>query len=68
VVQLVIIYCLASDAMSCIEKRPQPEFPITAMECMISAQPIAADFLREHPSYTLNSFRCEINKPDEKQA
>jgi hypothetical protein len=68
VVQLVIIYCLASDALSCIEKRPVPEIPFSTMECIMSAQPIAADFLRDHPGYTLSSFRCEINKPDEKQA
>ena len=67
-VQLVLIYCLMQDAKSCIEKRPVTEFPLTTMECMVSAQPIAADFLRDHPAYTLNSFRCEINKPDEKQA
>jgi len=68
VVQLVLIYCLMSDTKSCIEKRPVSEFPLSAMGCMVSAQPIAADFLREHPNYTLNSFRCEINKPDEKAA
>ncbi len=67
-VQLVLIYCLMSDTKSCIEKRPVSEFPLSAMGCMVSAQPIAADFLREHPNYTLNSFRCEINKPDEKAA
>ncbi len=67
-VHLVLIYCLMSDNKSCIEKRPQSEFPLTAMGCMVSAQPIAADFLREHPNYALNSFRCEINKPDEKAA
>jgi hypothetical protein len=68
VVHLVLIYCLAADNMSCIEKRPSSEFPLSAMGCMVSAQPIAADFLRDHPSYTLNSFRCEINVPDEKAA
>ncbi len=67
-VQLVLIYCLMSDNKSCIEKRPASEFPLSAMGCMVSAQPIAADFLRVHPNYTLNSFRCEINKPDEKAA
>ncbi len=67
-VQLVLIYCLMSDNKSCIEKRPLSEFPLTPMSCMISAQPIASEFLKEHPNYTLNSFRCEINKPAEKSA
>jgi hypothetical protein len=66
VIQLVLIYCLSSDNMSCIERRPTSEFPLSAMGCMVIAQPIAAEFLQEHPKYTLNSFRCEINKPDEK--
>jgi hypothetical protein len=38
------------------------------MACMVSAQPIASEFLRDHPGYQLTSFRCEINKPAEKQA
>ena len=67
-IQLVLVYCLMSDPMSCVEKRPVSEFPLTAMGCMVSAQPIAADFLKDHPEYTLNSFRCEINKPKEEKA
>ncbi len=67
-VQLVLVYCLMSDAKSCVEKRPVTEFPLTAMSCMVSAQPMAVDYLREHPSYQLTSFRCEIDKPVEKQA
>ncbi len=67
-VQLVLVYCLMSDAKSCIEKRPVSEFPLSAMGCMVSAQPVAADFLREHPGYQLASFRCEIDRPREKQA
>ncbi len=67
-VQLVLIYCLMRDAKTCIEKRPVSEFPISAMQCMISAQPMAAEFLRTHPGYTLSSFRCEIDKPNERRA
>jgi len=68
VVQLVLIYCLMSDNKSCVEKRPMSEFPLSAMGCMVSAQPVASEFLRDHPNYTLTSFRCEINKPAEKAA
>ncbi len=67
-VHLVLVYCLMSDAKSCVEKRPYTEFPMSPMGCMVSAQPMAIDFLREHPKYQLSSFRCEINKPVEKQA
>jgi hypothetical protein len=57
-----------NDLKSCVEKRPVTEFPLTAMSCMVTAQPMATEFLREHPDYQLASFRCEINKPVEKQA
>ena len=67
-VQLVLVYCLMSDAKSCVEKRPITEFPLTAMSCMTTAQPLALDYLRVHPAYQLASFRCEIDKPVEKQA
>ncbi len=68
VIQLVLVYCLSADRLSCIEKRPIPEFPLSVMGCMIGAQPTALDFLREHPNYELSSWRCEINKPAEKSA
>lgn len=67
-VQLVLVYCLMADAKSCVEKRPVTELPMSAMACMVSAQPMAIDYLREHPAYQLTSFRCEIDKPVEKQA
>ncbi len=67
-VQLVLVYCLMADAKSCVERRPVSEFPLTPMACMVNAQPEAANYLREHPAYQLTSFRCEINKPVEKQA
>lgn len=67
-VQLVLVYCLMSDAKSCVEKRPTTEMPLTAMSCLVEAQPMAVDYIREHPAYQLASFRCEIDRPVEKQA
>ncbi len=67
-VQLVLVYCLMADSRACVEKRPMMELPLTAMSCLMDAEPMAADYLREHPAYKLASFRCEINKPVEKQA
>ncbi len=61
-VQLVLVYCLMADTKSCVEKRPMTEFPLTAMGCMVTAQPMASAFLQEHPAYQLASFRCEIDK------
>ncbi len=67
-IQLVLVYCLMSDLKSCVEKQPVMEIPLTPISCVQSAQPAALDYLREHPAYRLSSFRCEINKPPEKQA
>jgi len=66
-VQLILVYCMMSDT-SCVENRPMSEFPLTPMGCMVSAEPVASTFLREHPKYHLASWRCEIDKPVEKQA
>ena len=67
-VQLVLVYCLMSDGSACVENRPMTEYPLTPISCMVEAQPMASDFLRAHPKYHLASFRCEIDKPVEKQA
>lgn len=67
-IQLVLVYCLMSDNAACVEKRPMAEEPMTPMACMVEAQPMASDFLRSHPRYHLASWRCEIDKPVEKQA
>ncbi|HTZ71044.1 MAG TPA: hypothetical protein VMB71_10375 [Acetobacteraceae bacterium] len=67
-VQLVLIYCLTKDTLSCVERRPVLEMAASPMACMIAAQPIAAQYLEEHPAYSLNSWRCEISNRRERQA
>jgi hypothetical protein len=64
VVQLVLIYCLSKDALSCVERRPVLDMTPNPMACMMAAQPLAAQYLEEHPAYKLTSWRCEIsNRP-----
>jgi hypothetical protein len=64
VVQLVLIYCLSKDALSCVERRPVLDMAPSPMACMMAAQPLAAQYLEEHPAYKLTSWRCEIsNRP-----
>jgi hypothetical protein len=67
-VQLVLIYCLVSNASACVEKRPIFEGAASVAGCMVAAQPSAADFIREHPGYRLASWKCEIGKRPEKSA
>jgi hypothetical protein len=67
-VQLVLIYCLTTNPAACIEKRPLIEDFGGFSACMVAAQPIAAEFVNEHPAYRLARWRCEIGKPAEKGA
>jgi hypothetical protein len=60
VIQLVLVYCLNANAASCIERRPMLE-SADPMACMVQAQPIAAEYLREHPAYSLLRWRCEMS-------
>ncbi len=67
-VQLVLIYCLNAHATTCIERRPVLETAGSPMACMVQAQPIAAEYLREHPAYSLSHWRCEISNKEQKAA
>ncbi len=62
-IELVIVYCLISDTKSCIEKRLQMEDFSSPMGCTMSGQQRAQEYLREHPTYMLRSWRCEVNLP-----
>lgn len=68
VVQLVLIYCLSKDALSCVERRPPLDLDPSPMACMMAAQPIAAQYLEEHPAYKLSAWRCEISNRPERAA
>lgn len=65
-VQLVMVFCLATNGASCIEQRPMLEDIASPMGCMTAAQPLAAEFVRDHPGFRLASWRCEIGKPVER--
>jgi hypothetical protein len=67
-IELVLVYCLASDAKTCMEKRlPMEDFP-TPAACTMGAQQRAIQFLNEHPDYTLKSWRCEVDLPRQQPA
>ena len=67
-IELVIVYCLASDGNTCRETRlPMEDFP-TPAACTVGAQPRALQYLAEHPKYTLRSWRCEIDMPRQRPA
>ncbi len=62
-IELVIVYCLISDSKSCIEKRLQMEQFSSPMGCTMSGQQRAQEYLREHPTYMLKGWRCEVDLP-----
>jgi hypothetical protein len=67
-IELVIVYCLATDTNSCIEKRvPMEDFP-TPAGCTMSGQQRAQEYLVEHPKYVVKSWRCEVNVPHQAPA
>jgi hypothetical protein len=48
-IELVLVYCLSTDAKSCVEKRlPMEDFP-TPAACTMGAQMRAQEYLAEHP-------------------
>ncbi len=67
-VQLVLTFCLVADGTSCIEHRPIIDGRTDIMSCLTLAQPLAAEFVRNHPAHRLTSWRCEIGKRAERPA
>lgn len=62
-IELVLVYCLVTDAKTCTEKRFPMAEQASAMGCTISGQQWAQEYLRDHPSFMLKSWRCEVNMP-----
>ena len=67
-VHLVLVFCLVSDGDVCLERRPVSEALSSLPGCVVTAQPTAAQFLREHSAYRLASWRCEVGRPPERAA
>jgi len=62
-IELVIVYCLAADAKACTEKRLPLDRFASPVGCTMSGQQRAQEFLEEHPTFKLKSWRCEVNLP-----
>lgn len=64
-IQLVLTVCLAAAPATCKEERPTFEASLSLMSCATQGQLLASQWIAEHPTYTLNKWRCEANKPRE---
>ena len=67
-IELVLVYCLSAHPTQCQERRIGLDPAMSALQCTLSAQTIAQDYLRGHPAYALQSWRCEVDKPRENPA
>ena len=51
-----------------MEPREVREAVGSPMECTMRAQPIAQEYVVEHPRFRLQGWRCEVDKPRERPA
>lgn len=55
---LIIVICLAAQPSVCREERPPVD--VSMVSCQVQGQLIAADWLSEHPKWTLRGWRCQV--------
>lgn len=57
-----MLVCLATAPTECREERPVIAIN-SVMACAAQGQMVAAQWLSEHPAFTLSRWRCEVNLP-----
>jgi hypothetical protein len=62
-IELVLVYCMVADPSRCMEQRPAFEDPLSPAACMMSAERLAVDYVKDHPDWQFARWRCEIDKP-----
>jgi len=67
-IDLVLIYCLSAAPDRCLERREPMDPAVSLIQCTMGAQISAQDYLRTHPAYRLQAWRCEMDKPRESPA
>jgi len=65
---LVLVFCLSDTHDRCTEKRDAFAEFSSPLQCTMSAQGRAQEYLASHPRYMLARWRCEIDKPQERPA
>jgi len=64
-IELVLLYCLASNPDQCVEPREVREPMGSPIACAVQAQTLAQRWVVAHPRYRLSGWRCEVDKPRE---
>ena len=55
--ELILVFCLATAPANCQEEKPALA-DMSLMSCLVQGQQYAADWLAEHPKWTLAGWRC----------
>jgi hypothetical protein len=65
--ELVLVFCLATAPADCQEERPAlADMSLTS--CLVQGQQYAADWLADHPKWTLAGWRCLQNVPRQRES
>ena len=56
-VTLILFVCLATSPETCHEETPPVEVA-SSFSCIVEGQFIAAEWLEEHPKWTVRGWRC----------
>ncbi len=62
-ISLILVVCLASSPDVCREETPPIDVD-SPMVCMVEGQQIAAEWLEEHPKWSLHAWRCRFGQPE----
>ena len=65
-IELVLVFCLSDTPDRCTEKREAFTEYANPMQCTMSAQQHAQEYLAAHPRYMLAKWRCEVDKPHDR--
>ena len=63
-IELIIVYCLVSDAKTCVEKHVPMEDFSNPVACIKGAQQRAQEYLHDHPKYKLTSWRLRDRRAE----
>ncbi|MGR3794875.1 hypothetical protein [Vannielia sp. SX4] len=63
-IELAFVTCLATSPTDC-ENRSLLFQEGTPMSCMMTAQPQLAQWINEHPNWTIARWKCRAFKPGE---
>lgn len=63
-ITLILVVCLAQQPDICHEETPPVDLA-SSLSCMVQGQQIAAEWVGDHPKWTVSAWKCRIG-PREK--